>query len=65
MNDRFQILKSKSFSGMYAVIDAQEYCLIATADDLQEARKIKMDIERQVFQEQIIDEAMENPKILE
>ena len=60
MPDRFQILKSKQFDGMYAIIDSEEQTMVATADCIREAKQIKHDIERMVFQDRAVDEAMKN-----
>ena len=60
MDDRFQILKAKNFDGRYAVIDSYEQQLVGMADSIKEAKRLKLDIERMIFQDKIVDEAMKN-----
>lgn len=65
MADRFQVWKSKNNHGMYMVIDSEEQLCVGYADDIREAKKIKADIERIIYEDTIINEALQNPKIAE
>jgi len=63
--ERFQVWKSKNSHGMYMVVDSEEQICVAYADDIREAQKIKNDIERMLYEDSIIEEAIKNPKIAE
>ncbi len=56
---RFNILKHKNFMGLYAIFDNEEQSIVATADTVREAKQVIKDIERMIYQDKAVDEAME------
>lgn len=55
---RFSIIKGNEFDDHYMIVDGETQSVVAWADGLRDAQKVLSDIEKIVWEDKVIDEAM-------